>query len=288
MPTDFTIGADPEFCCVDRGTLVNSNCFGNLESSFGSDGGGIAFEIRPKPSINPLEVVSDIHKILLEQTIKYPEFLKFDWISGSYTHRQSMGGHIHFGITNSYNNCGYDCCNFLDAYVGISFLVVETMKEGYSRRCQGYGFFRDCRSQNYGFEYRMPASWLSSPYISAAFLCLAKTVVYEFINNENFSLYFLKNESKIMDTILRHRDIDVLYLKNKFLIIWSEITKMKLYQKYKIYIDIIYFLFKENLSWIPVMGMKESWGIYKDFEKKKFAMDVVWLKQEENKEKLIS
>ena len=36
---------------------------------------------------------------------------------------------------------------------------------------------------------------------------------------------------------------------------------MKLYQKYKLYIDLIYFLVKNELTWFPKTTMKEAWEL---------------------------
>ena len=41
---DFTIGADPEFCCVDGRTLIESGAYTNNHDQFGCDGNGITFE----------------------------------------------------------------------------------------------------------------------------------------------------------------------------------------------------------------------------------------------------
>jgi len=60
--------------------------------------------------------------------------------------------------------------------------------------------------------------------------------------------------------------------------IWRDITAMELYQKYKPYVDLIYFLIKKGLTWLPNNGMKESWGLI-DVSKTytdKIKMDVLW------------
>jgi len=60
--------------------------------------------------------------------------------------------------------------------------------------------------------------------------------------------------------------------------IWSDITKMYLYQTYKPYIDLIYFLIKNKLTWMPQSGMQESWGVVnmQACITNKIGMDVIW------------
>ena len=64
----------------------------------------------------------------------------------------------------------------------------------------------------------------------------------------------------------------------KFPKIWADIVKMKLYQEYKPYIDWIYFLVSNRLTWFPVNSMRDSWGVVnlQPCITNKIGMDIIW------------
>ena len=214
---DFTIGADPEFCCFKSGGDVVPADNYSERNCFGADGGGTAFEVRPDFSTNPLRVVSNIHKSLLQLVMKTPEFMDMEWQAGSWceTPGQPLGGHIHFGGLP--RSPGVEtCCNWLDQYVGSLSLLIENYEEGKHRRDDGYGLKSDYRTNDHGFEYRTCSSWLTSPYIAAAILCLAKATVHECANR--------KGKSAPRHVTHEHfKTMDVKTIKAKFGDIWSYI-----------------------------------------------------------------
>lgn len=278
---DFTIGTDPEFACVtEHDEIVSAeDLFGYDEDGnelegedpeLGADGNGITFEMRPKPSKCPLKVVNNIHDILVRSSIEKPEFMGHKWISGSWHGGYPLGGHVHFGITDRQIN-HRDAISVLDHYVGVVSLLLEIKTHGVKRRADGYGVMGDMRDQPWGFEYRPMSSWLGSPYVAAAIMCLSKTVMYELLNNRKFEWHkFARpNDFVKMDTDR------VLAL---FPEIWADIVKMHLYQKYKPYIDLIYFIVKNRLTWIPAKGMKESWGVVnmQPCITNKIGLDIIW------------
>lgn len=266
---DFTIGADPEFCCVDGRTLVESGAYTNTQDPFGCDGNGVTFEVRPGPSNDPLEVVGNIHDIFARKVHSSKEFLKFNWKAGSFYADCPLGGHIHFGIPNRKVPVETSA-SILDNYVGLITLLIEHKTQGIRRRDEGYGRMGDVRHQDWGFEYRSCSSWLTSPYISAAILCLAKTVMYEVTNNSEFH-----PRQTVVAEDFRQMRID--HLRELFPPVWSDITKMELYQTYKPYIDLIYFLVNKKLTWFPKVNMKEAWGLV-DMSNAydKIQMSVIW------------
>lgn len=270
---DFTIGADPEFCCVDRnGKVVTATDWVSEDDDveFGSDGNGVTFEIRPGPSKEPLQVVNNIHDIFTRQVIDKPEFLRFKWLAGTWQRGYPLGGHVHFGLKNSVIR-HQDAVGFLDHYVGVTSLLLELKNDGVRRRSDGYGCMGDMREQPWGFEYRPMSSWLSSPYVAAAMLCLSKTVMYEVVNNSKFEWH----KFAVNDDFYKMDQARVL---SKFPDIWADITKMHLYQLYKPYIDLIYFLVKNKLTWLSASNMKESWGVVdmKPCIANKVNIDVIW------------
>ena len=95
--------------------------------------------------------------------------------------------------------------------------------------------------------------------------------MYEVMNNSKFEWHkfaVVEDFSKI-----NQKRIFELFPK-----IWADITKMHLYQLYKPYIDLIYFLVTNKLTWLPATSMKESWGIcdMKACIKEQIGIDVLW------------
>ena len=277
MPiTDFTIGADPEFALskVD-GSLVSAGDVltdPDNPNKFGKDGNGITFEIRPKESKNPLQVVNNIRKIFLTQIKEEPKFMEYKWHSGSYFKDCPLGGHIHFGLNNRQIDFT-NACNTLSNYVGAASILIEKKAEGIGRRNRGnYGGMTDHRAQNWGFEWRTLSSWLSSPYIAAGILCLSKTVINEMVNNPSFrSGDYVNND----DFCLMRSDT----VRSKWPTIWAEIEKMALYPTFKSHIDVIKTLIDNNLSWSPKSDLKDSWGIastYKPIPVKMVSIEGIW------------
>jgi hypothetical protein len=286
--TNFTIGCDPEFCITNKeeGSVLSAEDYYE-RNCIGSDGGGVAFEVRPDYSTDPLRVVSNMHNNLLQLVRKEVDFgdPEYVWQAGSFiaTIEQPLGGHIHFGSIDS--ELTIPCaCEWLDQYVGAASILIEDKEEGIARRERDYGYKGDHRVNDHGFEYRTPSSWITSPYIAAAILCLAKTVIHE----------ALKLGGKKPTIRINNRHIagmQVTTVRNKFMAdIWPEITKMELYQDYKPQIDIIYMLVKNKRKWYPRTDMKTSWGIInldkaQQPENPNIKLDTIW-QQVKNKKNL--
>lgn len=269
---DFTIGADPEFACEYKRQIITAGHVVNDDdgTEFGQDGNGVTFEVRPAPSRNPLQIVNNIRDIFVRHTIENPDFLKYTWVAGTWHKGYPLGGHVHFGVSGRVIN-HRKAINFLDNYVGSLSLLLEKRTDGLKRREDGYGAMGDMRDQEWGFEYRPMSSWLSSPYISAALLCLSKTVMYEALNNPAFQWHSFVNADDF-------HDMNQDKIMGKFPEIWHDIVKMHLYQDYKPYIDLIYFLVVNRLTWFPRSPMKESWAIF-NMEvclNNKVGMDLLW------------
>lgn len=272
---DFTLGADPEFLCV----LPNQDeCDCNFEAEsngeFGIDGSGACFEVRPAPSTNPLQVVHNIHQVFLGQILRGPHLLTYDWHAGSCRNSQPLGGHIHFGFKGMDESTAFSRGHVLDDYVGAISILIEDHAEGKARRKDGgwstYGGKNDVRMNDWGFEYRTPSSWVTSPYVAASILCLAKTVMHE-ISEHKFK-YLSRTKS------ISFKDMDTTKLREAFPAIWSDIKSMELYPKHKIYLDFLYFLVTNKLSWFPKSGMKEAWGLVDLNCPMTFSLDLIWKK----------
>lgn len=284
MPTyiKFKIGADPEWMATSRDRLASataieaSTFLGNRKSrvsslnsdcscpsvlenmKLGADGSGRPFEVRPDPDEDPIGVVQNISNILKESVDADPGLLDLDWFSGPFKHGWPLGGHIHFGLYGqSYNSSGL--IQALDDHLAAMIALVEGV--GGKDRRNHYGRPGDARDQTWGIEYRTPSSWLVSPYVAAACLCLAKTVAHEYLNNSRFQWHRHSMSTDIYGSPSLILTNSIKDLRKLLPNIWEDITKMEMYKEYKGYIDILNFLATNNLTWEPKCGMKAAWGI---------------------------
>jgi len=291
---DFLIGADPEFMCVEgREIVIADDEIDNAYSSrtkFGADGCGDTFEIRPSPSKCPIILVKNIRNIILKKIYDSKYFLNYDWKAGSYYNGYSLGGHIHFGIKriikeklglhdtsigdniqiNNYYN-GITC--ILSQYLLPTYVLLEKPNHFLNRR-RNYGQFNDYRIQKHGIEYRALGSWLISPYITTAILCLAKIVMWEILNNEEFKREFdntnyqkfitLNYYSIISRDNLDNFKEDIKILKKTYPKIWNDIENMELFNKFENEIKILNELIMDNRTWYQKDNENNfiyNWGV---------------------------
>lgn len=281
---DFLLGADPEFIMLHGRWPLNAKKLTRDNSSYplGADGNTVSFEIRPDPSKNPLELVANIRQILVNKIIRHPHIYNYKWISGSYIECSSnvkypLGGHIHFGLGKNLDSddatdrvyTSYS--RTLSQYLGTCTVLLEKLEDGRNRR-KSYGGLTDYESKDYGFEYRMPSSWITSPYIAAATLCLAKVVMHEILNRE------LKSVDCLYLTFEDLREMHLSKTRKNFKKLWNDIEKMYLYPKYKSYLELFPFLISRNLTWFPTTTMQEAWGLksLRGLPKKKTDIPSIW------------
>ena len=96
---DTVIGADPEFLLFDAdNNVIRANNILSYHGELGSD--GAMAEVRPKPAIDPEELVTNISKILKNPDITNP-IAPYKWVAGCYYKDKNrdypIGGHIHIG-----------------------------------------------------------------------------------------------------------------------------------------------------------------------------------------------
>lgn len=253
---DFTMGADPELILTEGKAALKGNAILKEGDEFGIDGNNTCFEIRPDPSTNPLEITNTMRGIMVRQCLKNPKFLELDWFAGGFQREYSIGGHVHFGIKENIIDFAR-ASNILSQYLGAATILIEDREQGLKRRQYQngkYGHIEDFRPQPYGFEYRAPSSWLTAPYVAAAVMCLSKTVMFEVLNNDKFVPPTRVKASHF-------KDMDVQSLRALWPDIWREITKMALYNQYKPYLDLLYYMIQKRQSWFPRVSLKEAWGI---------------------------
>lgn len=261
---DFSVGTDAEFIMINpkTGRIVNSGDYAGLEDALGKDANCKTWEIRSKPSNDPLKVVESIRGIMQSAINNNPMYFDIRWVSGSYCKNLPLGIHIHFGLKKD-DIKPEKAMPYLDNYVGAVSLLLENKNEGLLRRLYdkspggnpvSYGKMSDFRLKPHGFEYRPISSCIHSPHATAAILCLSKAVMFEVMNNPNFKALNIvePNDFVTMNTAK---------IRDRFDDIWEKIQKLQLYPLYKEQIDTIHYLVKNNLSWNQGDDFKQNWGI---------------------------
>jgi hypothetical protein len=171
------LGADPEFEVRDssnRWVPANSVISDeNRDKKFGLDGCSSTGELRTDPG-NPEEVLQSISSILTEGAYQIPS--THGIYSGSGKHN-SLGGHIHF------SGIGPDrrLLKLMDQ------LIAQPLREisNHSlRRRSGYGDNSEYRTNDHGWEYRTPCSWISHPIIAQGVLKIAFECAKAFVENQ--------------------------------------------------------------------------------------------------------
>ncbi len=252
---EFTMGADPEMAMTDKKgqTIPASENVKDRAGKFGADGHANTFEIRPSPEVCPLKLQQNIRGIFVQEIKDNPKLLKHKWLSGSFQAGQNLGGHVHFGIKSSLVK-PVEAAGILSQYMGAIGLLLEDKEGAKKRRSGSYGHMEDNRPQDWGFEYRTLSSWLTHPAVTAGILCGCKIVMDEFVNNKNFKCgYYVQNDV--------FKTADTEHVRKKYDLIWDDITNMRLYPKYKRYVDVLDNLIRRNRTWFPKTDMRAPWGL---------------------------
>lgn len=285
---DFTIGTDTEFLCVAKtGKLIHAGDFADKTDDLGADANGRTFEVRSKPSNSPIEVINSIKTIMQEAVIDNPTYYEWKWLASSFIKGLPLGCHLHYAINKNLIN-PKDACVFLDNYVGAVTILLEDREQGLARRAYNtspggnpvsYGKAGDFREKkNYGgFEYRTPSSCLGSPHAMKALLCLGKAVLFQVINDKSFSpTRFVMPED--------YTNMNQEKVRRCFISLWSDVKKLSLYKEYHKHLDLIPFLVKNNLTWLPKknIDVKKAWGILhpKFIGSDRISLNTIWNKVE--------
>lgn len=287
----FKVGADPEFSFINNGGDVVSadRVLTRVRSKFGLDGCEAIAEMRPSPSINPSQVVSNLYRDLLEGYHANPESRGLYWKAGSIAADEgdvyATGGHIHFGIHSAVTRRIYGdrgtyyskLSSYLDVYLAQVVRLLEDPKELRGRLRNEYGFLGDHRANTHGLEYRVLGSWLTSPRVAEGVLCLAQAAVYQHMwSTINYGRDFPLSPLAPPPGPDNHQDEedeesedgddvtgDLKKYRTKFPALRSDIRKFKLYKRYELPIEFLFRLIEKRKTWYPGKGvdMKQAWGI---------------------------
>lgn len=231
-PTGRTIvlGADPEFILRSRrtGRLVTANRFFPYRGLVGHDRLHARFlrgrplaELRPAPSSEPEVLFRHLKRAIRRAMAKTGRRIEFTAGSLPFS-RFPIGGHVHFsGIPLT-----TDFLRALDLYLAVPLLLIDNPARSWRRRLK-YGFLGDFRFQRHGgFEYRTLPSWLVSPTIALAVLCLAKVVAQEY---HRLPLHFLQEIA--MQQAFYSANKDPFY--RRFNEMWSYLEEVPSYRQYE-------------------------------------------------------
>lgn len=260
------LGADPEFMIANSRNekMIPASEFFPREGTVGCDNIRIPRrqqrpigELRPQPDISPVTLQANL-KSSLEKANKLVPYKNIKLLAGSQPFPgYSIGGHIHFSnlTINSH------ILRALDNYLGLPIFMIENQNTAIKRRNK-YGHLNDFRLKDYGgFEYRTPGSWLVSPEISLAVLCLAKLVSSNYLFlRQNFFL-----------SVKAHRAFysgDTQYFRAQFDDLWHDIKKLDDYKSYRQELDIIPLMIRQNQTWDENVDLRKTWHLNRNYSKK--------------------
>ncbi len=263
---EIKMGADPEFMLFNTksGKMTPASQFFPREGVVGCDAlrtpnrqSRPIAELRPSPAYSPLKLLSNLEEALLLAQ-KMAPYKNIKWLAGSRPFPgYSIGGHIHFSNVELNNHI----LRALDNYLGLPVFLIENQATAVKRRAK-YGFLADFRTKDYGgFEYRTPASWLVSPEIAAAVLCLAKIVTSNY-------LYLTRNCFHNIDAQRSFYDGNQEYLRPMFKELWNDVQNLEMYQVFRSELQVIPDMINSNLCWDEKEDIRKSWSIIKPNVKK--------------------
>ena len=192
---DTVIGADPEFLLFDHnGDIIRANNVLSYNGELGCD--GAMAEVRPKPAINPEELVTNISRILHRGNVAGSSIEKYNWIAGCYYKDKNrdypIGGHIHVGnpvqIVNMDNNEQRSLFvvlnKVIDELLAIPMVRIDGATPGSARRTKclmgKYGYYGELRTCNGRLEHRtLSGMWLMHPILATCVLGTVKAIIDE-------------------------------------------------------------------------------------------------------------
>lgn len=258
---ELTIGCDPELGLTNHGQLKYASTLGlAVEQEFGADGCGRVAEIRPPFAKCPIQLTRNIKNVFQRAVIAKPELNNYVWKAGSIVCGEPIGGHIHFGHQWLMEKMPEDHARIkkymrgLDNTLAVVGALLEDPIEFKERRLgSSYGRQGDYRSQRWGQEYRVLASWITSPPVASGVLSLAYALMME-----------MKEES-FVEMTFNLPYTDILEDRESLLMTLPRIIKivrgLKYYPKYQFRINYLLALLLNKKSWFPKKPMKEVWGI---------------------------
>jgi hypothetical protein len=256
---DFKMGADLEFMLrSNQGKLVLASRFLPRKGEVGYDDVSInrdgrrhpVAELRPSPADDPLQLFENI-RLTLRQAQRLIPRASLGWLAGSMPFPNfPIGGHIHFSSLPLSSRL----IKALDTYLGFPVMMIEYSDTALKRRPK-YGFLGDIRLKSHGgFEYRTPGSWIVSPEIAQAVLCLAYLVAIHHRQLTMTPFIHLENQKEFYQC-------DKWALQSLFFDVWRQIENTATYKRYEEQLKVIPEMVRANMSWNENSDIKRRWGI---------------------------
>ncbi len=261
------LGADPEFVMISNknGRIIFASDHFPREGIVGCDNIRIpnriqrpVAEIRPLPASSPYELLENIRKALLSAQRMAP-YKNVRWVAGSQPPGgYSIGGHIHFSEIDLNNSL----LRSFDNYLTIPLFLVENPLSAAKRR-KKYGMLCDYRIKDHGgFEYRTLGSWLVSPEIAIATICLARLVALNhYYLQEN---YFASPQAQ-----QAFYNGDQNYFREIFLELWTALEALDMYQENKSELDYLKAMITKEEQWDEKSDFRIAWQMPTDLLKGK-------------------
>lgn len=253
---DVVLGADPEFILRHRRTkrIVTANRFFPYRGTVGHDRllarrlrGRPLAELRPAPSPDPHQVYRNIRNGVRRAMARTGWRIEFT--AGSLPFPSfPIGGHIHFSkvsLTTKFIQA-------LDTYLAVPLLLIDHPTRSWRRRLR-YGYLGDFRFQHHGgFEYRSLPSWLVSPAITRAVLCMAKVIAHEY---HRLPVHYLAQPAMQR----AFYQADKVPFQRRFPDMWSHFTSVPTYKQYEQEIAPLKKLIDAQQVWPDRTDLKPRW-----------------------------
>jgi hypothetical protein len=189
--------------------------------------------------------------MVMRKALRLAPFSNIEWRAGSMPFDQfPVGGHIHFkGVLLS-----GQLLRALDNYLAVPLLLIEEPTSARRRR-EKYGFLGDFRLKPHGgFEYRTPASWLVSPEVSRAALCLAKVIASEY--HVLARDVFLRAEAQ-QAFVTANRE----YFMPHFAALWSDLAATPTFGLYEQGMKVLEEMIQKQETWVEKIDIRKTWGL---------------------------
>jgi hypothetical protein len=252
------LGMDPEFVLRDKkGNLVSASKYLSKRGSVGCDaiwlsGNRSIFplaEFRPKPAIEPRELIINLYRTMNLATKKIKDST-LEWLAGGLPiEGYPLGGHIH--MSNIWKNSFL--VRVLDNYLTLPLLMLEDSRSG--RRRPKYGFLGDVRTQFHGgFEYRTPPSWIVSPTVAKGVIALSRLIADHYWRLDQYPLL-----SPAVQRAFYNGDKGSLIplVKSQ----WADLMKLPNYEKYRSYLEPLKNQMFAMQSWNENQDIRKSWKL---------------------------
>ena len=255
-----SLGADPEFMLRDArtGRMIMASRFFPKSGRVGCDSryvkspvpGYPLAEFRPAHNHSPLRLMDNI-RAAMDKALRLAPYRNVQWRAGSLPFsKYPVGGHIHVtGVPLS-----GQLLRAFDNYLAVPLMLIENGATARKRRAK-YGQLGDFRLKEHGgFEYRTPASWLVSPVVTMAALCLAKVVCNE---------YHLLRQDLFL-TPAAHKaflQADREYFLEPFKKLWGDIQSTRTYKLYAAELSELAQLINDGETWNEKVDIRREWRL---------------------------